>query len=113
MPGIIETEAMKAVMDWRFTEGEQWTIAIDGNKTTLMRVVDGDQVPVNIMKVVILDYAKRRGRAYYEGAYDPANESAPVSWSDDGLAPDETVPAEVKQAIAGFFAARAKPASAS
>lgn len=72
-------------------QGKQWTISLDGNKTTLMRMVDGEQVPVNVMKVVVLDYAKRRGRAYYEGAYDPATEAAPVCWSEDGIAPPMTV----------------------
>jgi hypothetical protein len=57
---------------------------------------DGEVVPVSVMKVVILDYAKRRGRTYYEGAYDPDKESAPICWSDDGITPDATVPDEVK-----------------
>ncbi len=56
-----------------------------------MRNVDGEMVPVNVMKVIVLDYAKRRGRAYYEGAYDPATEAAPVCWSEDGIAPPMTV----------------------
>jgi hypothetical protein len=77
-------------------QGKIWTISIDGNKTQMMRNVDGDMVPVGVMKVVVLDFAKRRGRAYYEGAYDPANESAPICWSDDGITPDETVSDEVK-----------------
>jgi hypothetical protein len=83
-------------------QGKIWTISIDGNKTQLMRSLDGDQVPVNVMRVVVLDFAKRRGRAYYEGAYDPANESSPVCWSDDGVAPDETVPNEIKETKTSF-----------
>lgn len=74
-------------------QGKQWTIALDGNKTVLQKKnADGDMEPVSILRVVILDYAKRRGRAYYEGAYDPAKESAPICWSDDGVAPDDSLP---------------------
>lgn len=72
-------------------QGKVWTISVDGNKTKLeKRDSDGETVPVGVMKVVILDFAKRRGRAYYEGAYDPDKESAPLCWSDDGVAPDNS-----------------------
>lgn len=74
-------------------QGKQWTISLDGNKTVLQRRnADGDVEPVSTLRVVVLDYAKRRGRAYYEGAYDPAKESAPICWSDDGIAPDDSLP---------------------
>lgn len=73
-------------------QGKTWTISLNGDRTQLMkRDADGEVIPVSVMKVIILDYAKRRGRAYYEGAYDPANESAPVCWSEDGIAPPNTV----------------------
>lgn len=73
-------------------QGKTWTISLNGDRTQLMkRDADGETVPVSVMKVIILDYAKRRGRAYYEGAYDPANEAAPVCWSEDGIAPPNTV----------------------
>lgn len=78
-------------------EGKTWTVSIDGNKTKLIRKnEDGDEVPVSIMRVVVLDYAKRRGRTFYEGEYDPNNVSAPICWSDDGITPDATVPEEIK-----------------
>jgi hypothetical protein len=72
--------------------GKIWTISYEGTKTPLQRSVDGDIIPVSIMRGVVLDYAKRRGRAYYEGAYDPNATSAPVCWSDDGVAPEPTSP---------------------
>jgi hypothetical protein len=52
---------------------------------------DGEVIPASVMRVVILDYNQRRGRQYYEGAYDPTKESAPLCWSDDGIAPDASV----------------------
>lgn len=73
-------------------EGKVWTISINGEKTKLMkRNDDGDEEPMSVMRVVILDYAKRRGRAYYEGAYDPAKPGSPVCWSDDGVTPHASV----------------------
>lgn len=73
-------------------EGKVWTISLNGDKTKLMKKdAEGDDVPVSVMRVVVLDYAKRRGRAYYEGTYDPAKAGAPVCWSEDGVAPDATV----------------------
>lgn len=74
-------------------QGKVWTIALEGQKTKLeKRDNDGEIVPVGIMKVVILDFAKRRGRAYYEGGYDPDKESAPICWSADGITPDGSAP---------------------
>jgi hypothetical protein len=74
-------------------EGKVWTISIDGTKTKMQRRnSDGDLEPLATMKVVILDYAKNRGRQYYEGDYDPNNVSQPICWSDDGVAPDDSLP---------------------
>jgi hypothetical protein len=73
-------------------EGKVWTISANGEKTKLMkRDADGDEMPVGVMRVVVLDYAKRRGRAYYEGSYDPSKVSMPQCWSEDGVAPDAAV----------------------
>lgn len=72
--------------------GKVWTVSIDGKKTPLMkRNDDGDQEPVSVLRVVVLDYAKDRGRAFYEGAYNPDTISQPRCWSDDGYAPDASV----------------------
>lgn len=69
-------------------EGKVWTVSQNGEKTKLMkRTEDGDEMPMPVMRVVVLDYAKRRGRAYYEGAYDPAKPGTPLCWSDDGVVP--------------------------
>lgn len=84
-------------------EGKVWTIALNGEKTPLIRKnADGDDEPVSIMQVVVVDYAKRRGRTFYEGEYDPKNVSAPVCWSDDGVTPDSSIPDEIKQNKTSF-----------
>lgn len=75
-------------------EGKVWTMSVNGEKTKVTkRNDDGDMEPVSTMRVVVLDYAKRRGRAYYEGAYDPAKPGSPLCWSDDGVKPHPSVAA--------------------
>jgi hypothetical protein len=73
--------------------GKKWTVILpDGSKNTLTRKNDdGDVEPVQILRVVIPDYHKSRGRTYYAGAYDPDKTGAPDCWSDDGKAPDASV----------------------
>lgn len=73
-------------------EGKVWTISVNGEKTKLMkRDADGDEMPMAVMRVVVLDYNQRRGRSYYEGAYDPAKPAQPLCWSDDGVTPHASV----------------------
>lgn len=73
-------------------EGKVWQISMDGEKTKLVkRNEEGDEEPLATMRVVVLEYAKRRGRAYYEGAYDPAKIGAPACASDDGVVPNANV----------------------
>jgi hypothetical protein len=72
-------------------KGKVWAISLNGETTNLTKEVDGDEVPLSVMRVVVLDYAQRRGRSYYEGNYDPANTSKPKCWSDDGISPSTGV----------------------
>lgn len=72
--------------------GKVWTVVANGERTPLMkRDADGDEAPVQVLRTFILDYAARRGRAYYPGTYDPAATAAPTCWSDDGEKPHEAV----------------------
>lgn len=73
-------------------EGKTWSIVKDGNKTKLQMVnSEGDTVPVPVMRAVVLEFNGDRGRAYYEGVYNPAAAAAPKCWSADGKAPDDSV----------------------
>jgi hypothetical protein len=85
---IVERQTVPSLM----VTGKIWAISYEGTKTPLMRNVDGDLQPVGVLKVVVLDYAKRRGRSYYEGTYDPNATGAPVCWSEDGIEPDPSSP---------------------
>lgn len=96
-PNVIVREGVPSLT---FT-GKIWTINANGEKTKLMRTVDDEEVPVAVLPCVILDYAKSRGRSYYEGNYDPDNTSAPKCWSTDGVSPDDAVPEPVNPKCAG------------
>jgi hypothetical protein len=72
--------------------GKVWTINANGEKKQVMRVVDGEEIPTPMVRVIILAAGQKRGRAYYEGEYDPANISKPLCWSVDGEKPDTAVP---------------------
>jgi hypothetical protein len=73
-------------------KGKVWTINIDGKETLVTkRDENGEEVPLPIMRVVVLDYAKHRGRAYYAGAYDPQAVRSPDCWSDDGITPSAKI----------------------
>lgn len=76
-------------------EGKTWQIIKDGNRTKLQaQNSDGDMVPVPVMRVVLLNFNPDRGRAFYEGTYNPAASAAPLCWSADGKAPDPSVKAK-------------------
>ena len=73
-------------------EGKKWTIVMGGEKRVVQRKdSDGDLVPVTTLKVVVLDQNPVRGRAYYEGAYNPETVSMPKCWSDDSITPSKHV----------------------
>jgi hypothetical protein len=73
-------------------EGKTWTISLEGEKTKLMRKnADGESEPITTFSVIILDWNKRRGRSYYEGAYDPNKPLPPVCWSEDGVKPHDSI----------------------
>jgi hypothetical protein len=72
-------------------EGKQWATVINGVRTPLMTVLDGEQVPAQTVRMVIIGVNKYRGRALYEGAYDPKNIGRPVCWSEDSIAPHPSV----------------------
>ena len=72
--------------------GKNWTVSLNGEATKMMKKdADGDEVPLSVMRVVILGYAPRRGRAYYPGAYDKDKPGTPECWSDDGEKPNASI----------------------
>jgi hypothetical protein len=73
--------------------GRKWTLSVNGEDTVLQRKdpKTGDTSPVQIMRVVVLDWNPQRGRAYYSGGYDPDKPGVPVCWSDNGIKPHDRV----------------------
>lgn len=70
--------------------GKVWSFNYNGEKfQPSKRNEDGDEVPVSVLRVVIVGSAKDRGRSYYEGEYSPEKTSAPLCWSDDGKTPNK------------------------
>jgi hypothetical protein len=68
--------------------GKVWRVVLDSKEEI---VLNTDQEPAQSVPVVILDYNKKRSRAYYEGAYEEGKNKAPTCWSKDGELPDESV----------------------
>jgi len=55
-------------------------------------VVNGEEIAKNenrAMNIVIVNGARKVGRTFYAGTYDPSAPSAPDCWSSDGEKPDE------------------------
>lgn len=72
--------------------GKQWAITLNGETTVMTKKDDdGERVPLQVMKVIILNFAPHRGRAFYEGAYDSKNPLPPTCWSDDSKTPDKSI----------------------
>jgi hypothetical protein len=72
--------------------GRKWTTILEGEKTLLQgKNKEGDDVPIPVLRVAVIDYAKARGRSYYAGAYDADNIKAPDCWSNDGRLPDASI----------------------
>lgn len=70
--------------------GKIWNVIVDGNKNPLLKTnEDGDQEPRQTIPLVILDYAKRRGRKYFSGGFDAGKPQQPDCWSPDGITPDK------------------------
>ena len=79
-------------------EGKKWTIVLNGEKHIVQKKdSDGDLVPVTTLKVVVLDQNPVRGRAYYEGAYNPETVTMPRCWSDDSVTPSKFVKEPVRR----------------
>lgn len=73
-------------------QGKVFAIQADGKEMRLVKEVDGDTIALPSVPVVILGFNAARGRAYYEGTFDPKNITPPTCWSKDSVTPDEAVP---------------------
>ena len=70
--------------------GKVFHILVDGEEKPIMRFDQemGEEVPVSMLSIIVLDQGPFGARNYYPGKYDPANTSGPLCFSADGVAPD-------------------------
>lgn len=72
--------------------GKTWRRVVEGEETVLTRTNgEGDEEPIPIVNLVILDHNKSRSRAFYEGAFEEGKNSSPRCYSGDGVTPDASV----------------------
>jgi hypothetical protein len=71
--------------------GKVWKVDMDGEVKKLTTVIEGEEIPVPMVKVIILNQNPKRARALFEGAWDESNSSAPACWSSDSVRPDSDV----------------------
>lgn len=72
-------------------KGKVWRRIVDGEETKIMEVVDGEQVPRQMINIVVLDVQKGRSRAYYKGSFEDGKNAAPDCASADGITPDKDI----------------------
>ena len=83
--------------------GKHWALSVNGETKKLTRPVivqladgsyapdpSGEREPVPTVNVVVLDQGVR-GRVYYQGEYDEANQGPPDCWSEDSKRPSPKV----------------------
>lgn len=81
--------------------GKVWTVNVGGERIKMMRESEGEQVPAQVMRVVILDWAKQQGRSLYARiseagelhftTFNPEKPTKPLCWSDNGVSADNSI----------------------
>ena len=74
-------------------KGKVWRTVVDGEEHELKRKdpETGDELPVQVINLVVLDMNKARSRAYYEGDFVDGENRRPRCSSIDGVKPDATI----------------------
>ena len=82
--------------------GKTWRLRQGGEELVLTRKgEDGDDVPVQSVQVVVLNFNPKRSRAFYANPFEEGKNQSPSCWSADGDRPD----ADVKTPCAATCAA--------
>lgn len=73
--------------------GKVWRRVVAGEEVQLTRpsADTGEQEPIPIVSVIILDHNKNRSRSFFEGNYEEGKNQAPRCYSSDGVKPDASV----------------------
>lgn len=68
--------------------GKVWKVDIDGEVKKLTTIVEGEEIPVPMVKVIVVNQNPKRARALFEGQYEEGASASPVCWSTDSVHPD-------------------------
>ncbi len=71
--------------------GKVWRMQVDGQEQKLTTMVEGEVVPLPMVKVIVINQNPNRSRAMFEGGFEEGTNKAPVCWSEDGKYPDSRV----------------------
>ena len=73
-------------------KGKTWAVVRDGERTVLTKDLDGEQIPVPSIDVVIVKANKQNSKVFYlKGYQDGAENQKPDCFSNDGTKPDASV----------------------
>lgn len=71
--------------------GKVWKTDIEGELKQLMTTVEGESIPVPMVRVIILNQNTKRARALFEGVFEEGVNNSPVCWSSDSIHPNGDV----------------------
>lgn len=94
--------APRQTIDQLSYRGKVWRRVVDGEEVPITRPNSetGEQEPVAVVSLVILDHNKLRSRSYFEGAYEDGKNQSPRCYSGDGIKPDPSVKEPIATACA-------------
>lgn len=73
-------------------KGKNFAVVRDGERTTLTKTVDGEEIPARSIDVVIIKANKQNSKVFYlKGYQDGAENQKPDCFSNDGVKPDTSV----------------------
>lgn len=73
-------------------KGKNFAVVRDGERTTLTKTVDGEEIPARSIDVVIIKANKQNSKVFYlKGYQDGAENQKPDCFSNDGVKPDTNV----------------------
>lgn len=73
--------------------GKIWRRVVEGEETALTRVSQdtGEQEPLPMVSLIVLDHNCNRSRSFFEGNYEEGKTAKPRCYSGDGVRPDAGV----------------------
>lgn len=72
-------------------KGKVFTLVKQDERKIITRELDGEQVPAAALEVVIVAANPNLSKVWYKGGYEDGANSKPDCFSNDGIAPDDSV----------------------